>query len=645
MTKKTTPRQQIRPSLPRRVVEDLYEADQLLEEGQPEEAREILDDLDRKHPDREPVLELLANACYDMQDWLGYEWALFRLVRLGVGNPEALMGVAGAHMLNFRPAMAVQSFTRFLRRWPDHKDALEARKTMTKLQEALQGEIGVLELPVDEAFELAHQHEEVRFYLDHSQYHQGKKTAERLLSRYPDFAPTLNNLSQIHALEGDLARGIELARKVLETQPENVHALSNLTRMCLLDGNEAEALEMVKRLKKSKAPASDFWTKKAEALGFIGDEDGIIELYEQAEKNGERGPRANPQLLHLAAATLYGQGKEKQARRLWEEALKVDPNFGPASENLSDLDLPAWERNAPWAFSLANWIPASMVKELFRVLSSPASRKNDQAGINVVKKYLAKYPGLALLTPQMLARGDGDARRFVLALAGISKSPELLSALKDFALGQRGPDDLRMEAACIVSESGLLPGGATTLWLKGKWNEILLYNFELTGEPQSKYESAKVRALAEKALIALREEDGVRGQELLERAIALEPDSPSLLYNLAVALNLQGKGGESQSLLQDVHARFPDYLFGIVSAALFAMESGNLGKAGDLLQSLMGRKLFHFDEFNAFCSAQIGLFLAKKDKKSAGLWFNMLEQMDPEAPGLEMYRRRVGKRI
>lgn len=38
-------------NLPRRVAAGLYQADELLEKGQPQQALEVLEELDRKHPD------------------------------------------------------------------------------------------------------------------------------------------------------------------------------------------------------------------------------------------------------------------------------------------------------------------------------------------------------------------------------------------------------------------------------------------------------------------------------------------------------------------------------------------------------------------------------------------------------------------
>ena len=113
-----------------------------------------------------------------------------------------------------------------------------------------------------------------------------------------------------------------------------------------------------------------------------------------------------------------------------------------------------------------------------------------------------------------------------------------------------------------------------------------------------------MEALAEQAYRALRSRDGEQAQELLEGAISLEPDSPSLHNNLALAFELHGK-------VEKAH--------------------------------LMQRKRLHYTEFEALCAAQLDVWLAEKNKEAARTWFDLWQQADPENPDLDRYRVRVGK--
>jgi len=631
------------PSLSRQVIADLYDAEALLDDGKPDEARQILEELDRRRPGLAPVLELLANACFDLNDVHGYEWACYRLQKIEPNDPDLALALGGAYMSNFRPALAIQALERFLRRWPTHEKAAEARQTVDKIRQGLLREMEKLDLTEDAAFDLALQNEEVRLFLEHGQYAQGKLAAEKLLKRYPEFVPAINNLSQIHAIQDDPGRAIQLCRQALESEPDNIHALSNLVRLLFLSAQFEEAASIAGRLKASQAPAADFWSKKAEAFSMLGDDQTMLELYQQAKDAGAlKPPQTDLLFLHLAAVAHWRQGKEKDARRLWRKVLKLDPHYELAQEQLDDLDMPPTECNGPWAFPLINWVTEHTIRELVRTVEPATRRKHDSAIQVAANKFLHEHPELVGLAPHLLQRSDPAGCEFVTNLAGMSLDPGLLAALKDFTLGQHGSDKQRMKASQIVSEAGLLPSGPVRMWLSGEWHEIILMNFEISDEVTSPYTNPEVERLAQEAYYALQDTESQRAQELLEQAIALEPDSASLLNNLAMAYEMQGQSQKAQDMLLQIHAQFPDYFFGIAGVARLAIKDGDYEKARTLLNSLMQHRQLHYSEYDTLCMAQIDLCLAEKNKEAARTWFEMWERPDPENPKLEAYRLRLG---
>jgi tetratricopeptide (TPR) repeat protein len=645
MPRKKASRKSKGPSLPGRVVDGLYEAERLLDEGQPQEALQILEDLDDptrapRGPDLVPVLELLVNAYADLKDMHGYEWAIYRLLKIDQSEPDAVLGMAGAYMSNLRPAMAIQAFQRFLRCGPEHERAAEVRETLVRIQAALQEETSELNLPENEAFDLALQNEEVRFFMDHRQLHAARQAAEKLLQKHPAFVPAINNLSQIHAVQGEMEQAIDLARKVLEIAPDNVHALSNLARLLFITGRYAEATTMAQRLKDSQAPAADLWTKKAEALAYLADHEGLLELYQQA-READKTVEESALFLHLVAVAMYNQGREGQARRLWRRALKAEPAFKLARQNLDDLDQPIGERNAPWAFSLPYWISEKTIRELY--LTFKTASRREAAARSEAGKFLKRHPEIISLAPHLLAHGDAACREIVLNLAGATQDAAFLEALKVFALGQRGADDLRMQAAQLLVENDMLPPGSVRLWLEGEWKDVLLLNFEVTPEAEERNPNPRVQSLAEKAIYALQDRDGRRAQELLEQAIALDPELPSLQNNLGVAYELQGQAEKAHAMVREIHERFPDYLFGVTGVAMLAVREGDVETAHKLLNGLLTRKQLHVAEFDALCAAQIEVFLAEKNREAARSWFELWEQIEPENPKLDSYRWRVGK--
>lgn len=638
MPKKKSSQKSKSPSMSRQMMDSLLKADQLLEAQQPAEARDILLELDRKRPGFPMVLGLLSNAYLDLHDMQGYEWAVYRLLKIEKKDADIALGLAGAYMSNMRPALAIQEFEQYLRRWPDDERAAKVRQTVEDLRNGMLEQIEQLDLPENEIFELACQHEEVRFFMDHQQYYMGRQVAEKLLKKHPDFVPVINNLSMLKSLEGDREQAIEIVNKSLEIAPENVHALSNLTRWLFLSGRKEEAAQMAQRLKDSRAPAADLLTKKAEALAYLADYDGILELYQQ-RKEVDKFAEQSPLFLHLVAVVKYNLGQDAEARRLWQKALEIDPGFVRARQNLDDLEKPVGERNAPWAFSLYDWIPEKTINELYQKLSK--SQQNYQAK---TRKFLEQYPEIITLAPDLLQRGDPASREFILNLAKIGHDPALLEALKEFALGQRGPDNLRVQAAHLLVDVGILPAGSIRIWSRGEWRDVLLLDFNVTSEASEPLHGPKAQSLLEEAYYALQERDARSAQELLEEAILIDPDSPPLHNNLAIAYEMLGQTEKSHALIREIHARFPDYFFGIAGVARLEVKEGNLKTARELLDSLLHRKQLHVTEFDSLCVAQIELLLAEKNREAARSWFDLWERPDPENPKLNLYRLLVGKR-
>lgn len=637
--KKNTPRKSV---LPRQMIEELISAEEFLESGRPDKARAILEELDRKRPNQPDILASLVNACYDMQDMRGYEWAIYRLVRLEPKDSNIALGLAGAYLENLRPALALNAFEHLLQRWPEHERSADARKTITELYPALLEQKFNPQLSDEEFVAMALGNDEVRFFMDHEQVQQGKSAAEKLLKRYPDFVPVLNNLTLLYILQGDQRRAIETVQRALEIEPQNIHALGNLIHVRFLSGDIAGAQENVPRLLASQAPAADAWTKKAEALSLLGDDQGILGLYEQAKQAGEfELPIVGVQFYHFTAVALANTEQEEEARRLWKEALKREPSFEIARQNLEDLAKPAHERNGAWAMPFSSWVSPKVVTELSTLLSRPTKSNKEKGGKDAARRFLQQHPEFEVLFPHMLARGDANTRQFIFYVTQWAKTPELLDMLRKFALGQSGSDKQRMEFAQLLTDNDWLPTGPCRFWQRGEWREVLLMSFEISPEPIQVSQSRAVRDLTQQALNALGKEDGFRAQTLIEQALELEPNSPTLHNNLAMALILQDRMDEAEAKIRDLHIRFPDYFFGIANVALMEIRAGNLEAARQMLNGLMQRKKFHTSEYDLLCRAFIELALAEENMDVARSWLEMWRKVSPDHPQLEYYEEQV----
>jgi tetratricopeptide (TPR) repeat protein len=634
------------PSVPRRFIRGLAEAEALAKDKHWAEARDVLEALDRRYPGQPALLVDLVNAYYELGNIQGYQSAIERLLEAEPDNADATLSLAGAYLTNMRPALALRTFRAFVERWPDHERAPQARKTMTDLETTMPQILAELGLDDDEAaWELAAQHEEMQVHLAQGRFPQAHQTAQAILRRHPHFAPAHNNLSLAHWTEGHLDRAIESAEQVLTFEPDNVHALSNLVHFLCLQGHTDRARAYAERLRASTAPASDKALKQMEAFTYLGDDEAVLALFEQSEglEEAEASP-SNPVRYHLAAVAALRLGREEQARRWWKQALKLQRGFELAKENLDDLRRPVGERHAPWPFTMAQWMGPQAIKDLDAAFRSASPRQGDKAIESAARRYLKSHPEMALLLPLLLERGDPEGRTLAVMLIRLMHTPELLETLKAFALGPHGPDQVRIEVANLLCMQDVLPSGGVQVYVRGERTEVMLIGFEI-GDESEEQESLppRVEKLAAGAALALREGDWGRAEQLINAGLALKPDALTLLNNRAAMYEMQGREDEAHALVREIHARHPDYLFARVSLARMATMDGDLERAHELLDPLLSRKKLHFSEFENLCMALIDLCLAEDNRDAACAWFEMWESTDPDNPKLMTYRVRLSK--
>jgi predicted Zn-dependent protease len=629
----------------RSVIRLLEEADDLIENGDLLEARDVLEALARQRPRDPEVLSLLVDVNYDLHDMRGYQTAAERLLRVTPNDPELTLALAGAYLGNIYPVLALQTFRRLVERWPDHEHAADVRTQIADLEAIMPEFLNELGVPGEEAMDLAVQHEQLRALLEQGSHAEARRAAEQLLRRWPDFAPALNNLSQVHALEGRFDQAIAAARRVLDSQPENVQALSNLTRILLLSGRAAEAQAMAERLKAVDSDRPDVGMKKAEALSYLGDDQGVLDAFAADQRllaEGDLEILADPTLYHLTAVAHLRLGHEAEARRLWERALKMAPGLTLAAENLDDLGEPVGERHAPWPFAFGNWLTIQTIGDLTAAVQTAAERGNEEAVSRGMRRFLRQHPEVAALVPLLLDRGDPQGREFALRVAALLRTPELLAALRDFALGQRGPDAMRQEAGQMAREAGLMPTGLVRFWSQGEWRDVMMLSFEIHEEGLQRH-PPQVEEWHGQALEALNEGDAKRGEELLQKALAVQPDDPSLLNNLATAYELQGRNKEAEALVHRLFDLHPDYFFARIGVARLATRERQLDRAKDLLQPLVAQERYHISEFRGLCQAQAEVHQAEGNPDAARSWIDLWASVDPDHPGIAQWRRSLSR--
>ncbi len=621
------------------ILSKLEEVDSLIQRKRWVEARDLLESLDQRFPNREDILIELLNVCGELDDMPRYQRVSEQLIKIDPNNPDYLLAYAGGCMGNIRPASALLTFRRFLDRWSNHDRAADVRKTVADLEPQIGEFLSSAGFSGEDGLETAALHEASLALLDQGKYSQARHKAEELLKRYPNFVPALNNVSQTYFAEGLLDRAIPLAERVLALDPDNFHALSNLARYFVLKGEIEKAKSFGERLRQLETKKMDVWVKKAEAASILGDDAAVLDAFNGAERAGDLAmPAVGGFLYHLAAVAAMRLGNENQARNYWKQALKISPGYDSAQANLNDLNKPVGERHAPWAFDAGNWLMRPTVDDLIKTLK-PATKRGNAAMTLAARNFLDRHPEMIGLTPILYDRGDAQAREFALNLAEMAKTPELLAALRDFALSQHGPDEMRWKAARIANEAGLI-AESVHMWMQGEWRDLLLLTYEMHDEPSFKH-PPRVAKLLEGLVEAMHADDVDRAERLARQGLEIEPGAPDLLNNLAAIYERRGQKKEADELLHQIVAKHPDYSFPHINLARFAIQRGDLDEAELQLKPLLTRKRFNVGEFGFFCNTQMEFLIAKKEMEAVRSWLDLWAGIDPDNPLIEDWRARL----
>lgn len=616
----------------------LHQAEQLLERKQWEAAYKELVTLNQRFPNRPDVLTLLVNLAYDQQDLHSYQQWAEQLVTLTPTDSDITLGLAGAYLSNGRPALALRTFRYVLQRWPDHERAVQARQTAAELEANLLANLPEYGLSGADMLDLAALHEEMVIAGERGQFEQVRSLGAQLRRQCPQFVAPINNISQAYFAEGQMERAIATAREALDIEPQNHHALGNLTRYLCLSGHLEEAREWVERLKHVDSDSYDVWLKQAEALSYLGDDQGVLNAFQAAQQAHMPKPmHLDPLLYHLAAVATMRLGNEAEARKLWQQALKHAPWLTVARQNLDDLRKPGHERHAPWSFGLADWIAPDRLK---RLMTTWQRMSKSKAATNTIQRVLDEYPEIVALIPLLLDSGDPQGHEFALEIAIAANMPTLHPVLTEFALGQHGPDTLRTRAANALTEANALPTGSIRMWQQGEWRDVLLLNFEISGEPMHSHKPS-VEKFAREATQALYDKDAETAVQLIQQGLKIDPHDPGMLNNLAVAYGMQGKTEEAEALVREIHQRFPDYFFARVSVARMHLRDGEIETARELIKPLMERKRYHTSEFSQMCDVQVELWLADNNPDAARTWLDLWSQTDPDNPRIMYWRMQM----
>lgn len=635
--------------LPRKAWKRLEEAWYLLDEGEYEEGYGLLLELADRFPANVEVLGTLVELAVEAQEWVLIARNCRELLPYLRGNERAVvlhnLLVAYARM-NYA-GLAYEAGKALVEQHPEYEDIEEIRALLSATRQFLGEQVPEIlvdpEGTAEERAEVFVRHDRVRFYLESGQLEEAIRVGEQLMKQAPQLLAVHNNVSMAHFNRGNTERAVEVAEGVLEAAPDNFNALANLVRYKFLTGMFEEAEAYAERLMQVEDDNPDLEAKRAEALAYLGDDEGVRNAYRRAKR---RGGTISALFLHLAAAAHYRLGNEKKAWKLWEEAVEKYPSMEMAQNALADRYGVVEEREVPWYWPIPYWIPAILNNELEPLLGPRAKRINDRRFQQKLKQIRDKYPYLVKLMPHILERGDQGAREVMFLLAQTWESPDVAEVLFEFARGRYGSDLFRLEIMTYLSKHYpelMPPDGMVKIWTRGEQHEVRLMNYEIYSEPEVPEDRSQDLIEKDvKAMDFLMEGRAEEAEALLKEMIEADPDFPSAYNQLVVAYDMQGRREDVRRLGKEILQRFPDYFFGRANMARLLASEGDIDEAKALLDPLVDRKRLHVTEFQALAQANMELLLAEKNIAAARSWLYMwMEVVGEEDPNVTYWRRRI----
>jgi tetratricopeptide (TPR) repeat protein len=197
----------------------------------------------------------------------------------------------------------------------------------------------------------------------------------------------------------------------------------------------------------------------------------------------------------------------------------------------------------------------------------------------------------------------------------------------------------------LAVNQGALPPGPVQFWSMGQWREVLLMSIEIHGEADREHRHApEVERWLRLSMEHMNKQEMAPAEALLKQALAIEPEAPDLLNNLAANYAATGRVAEAETIWRSTLDRHPDYLFARAALAQRLALRGNVAEARELLNPLLTRRRMHFSEFAGVAIAQIETSLADGKIEEAKSWLEIWEGAMPDDPRLATLRQNIQRR-
>lgn len=632
--------------LPARLRQELDRIQRLMERGDLEEARRRLHPLEERYPQYPDVWDMMV-ALYP-RDPVVVLRASERLLDLNADDDVSAYNRIVTSLQLFGPFLPYEWGQEFLRKWPNSSLASKIDKLVEALPNSIDKSIARVRqdfphLSVEQAREVMRLHELVRYYMALQRYEDAVAAAEALLRIEPRFAPAVNNLATIYTAQRKYEDALQMLTQAYENGVKNAYTLAMLVELLYMLGRDEDVQKFAAELETTPPETLDQGYQKMVAWALLGEDERVLKAFEEAKATGEF--EYDPtglvgEVYHLAAAAHMRLGREREARRLWEQALQQENR--KARICLDDFLLPPEKRHIPWYFDMYG-LPAFFHESEMKALEETLKKKGE-ALKRALRQQMEAHPHLPRLFAVWLDRGAPDARTLAFRLLTVLDDPQYYPILAEFGQSTHGPDALRMEAIKFLLHRRYFSGPSVRVWQSGEWRTVSpeLIEVEIVDIPEEK-DSWDLQVLTEEGTIAMTQREFRRAELLFRTALRMMPEDTSTRHNLAIVLLYQDHREEALALLKELRREHPEYIFARTTLAGLALADGDIEQAkawlGDLHEEpLRKKKRWHVTEYVAFIKAVALVTAAMGETENALHLLDSLRDMlasDFDRPNLE----------
>lgn len=454
------------------------------------------------------------------------------------------------------------------------------------------------------------------------------RDASRMSPSWP-IPRTLIALAQFQLGRGDEA--LATCERLLEEQPDNGHALAAYARFLVTLGRREDALVVSDRLLSSLG-APDIAEKNhnqftreraAEAFAQLEqDERVVVALGGETLRQAGEGAHL---LLGVAQANL---GRHAEALELFS-ALEEHPVALRFVEALRRGDTPPGGRFI--ALPPSELLPSGMLDRLLEQVLQPATEGDlgQRAMLELVDHAPTFMP--ALLASLWHADDLAAARAVDILL--VLGTPAAIDALRVFASGRLGRDEVRLHAAIGLRDDGHLDGGPIlALWQEDqleRWSPPRYELLDPAGAPRAPYPVA-VRKLMERA-VAWHEEGNLdAAASAYERIVALDPTVADAEQHLGLIKLLRGDREAAEPHFQRAFALNPEFVLARCTLASLRIGQRRFDEARELLAPLTDQLRFEPSELAAYLFTTAELAAAEGDGARARAQLRLLFAYVPD---------------